>query len=67
MTAAAPSEVVTFLFTDFEGSARQWETDADAMRAALAAHNVVLRSAIDSLGQIAGVARTSPAEVVPDR
>ena len=38
MTAAAPSGVVTFLFTDIEGSTRRWETDADGMRAALAAH-----------------------------
>jgi hypothetical protein len=28
--------VVTFLFTDVEGSTRRWENDADAMRAALA-------------------------------
>jgi class 3 adenylate cyclase len=37
MTAAAPSGVVTFLFTDVEGSTRRWEADADAMRTALAA------------------------------
>ena len=35
MTAAAPSGVVTFLFTDIEGSTRRWEADAVAMRAAL--------------------------------
>jgi class 3 adenylate cyclase len=29
MTAAAPSGVVTFLFTDIEGSTRRWEADAD--------------------------------------
>ena len=34
MTAAAPSGVVTFLFTDIEGSTRRWEADAQAMRAA---------------------------------
>ena len=28
MTAAAPSGVVTFLFTDIEGSTRRWEADA---------------------------------------
>ena len=39
MTAAAPSGVVTFLFTDVEGSTRRWEADADGMRAALAAHD----------------------------
>ena len=47
MTAAAPSGVVTFLFTDVEGSTRRWEADADAMREALAAHDEVLRSAIE--------------------
>jgi hypothetical protein len=30
MTANAPSGVVTFLFTDVEGSTRRWEADADA-------------------------------------
>jgi predicted ATPase len=38
--------VVTFLFTDVEGSTRRWEADADAMRAALTAHDEVLRNAI---------------------
>jgi predicted ATPase/class 3 adenylate cyclase len=50
MTAAAPSGVVTFLFTDIEGSTRRWEADADAMRAALAAHDAVLREAIEAHG-----------------
>ena len=48
MTAAAPSGVVTFLFTDIEGSTRRWESDADAMRAALLAHDEVLRTAIEA-------------------
>jgi class 3 adenylate cyclase len=43
-----PSGVVTFLFTDIEGSTRRWESDADAMRAALAAHDEVLRTAIEA-------------------
>jgi len=47
MTATAPSGVVTFLFTDIEGSTRRWEADADAMRAALASHDKVLRTAIE--------------------
>jgi predicted ATPase len=42
--------VVTFLFTDVEGSTRRWEADAEAMRAALAAHDAVLRKAIDAHG-----------------
>ena len=50
MTGAAPSGVVTFLFTDVEGSTRRWEADADAMRIALAAHDEVLRSAIEAHG-----------------
>ncbi len=50
MTAAAPSGVVTFLFTDVEGSTRRWEADADGMREALAAHDKVLRKAIEAHG-----------------
>ncbi len=39
---------MTFLFTDIEGSTRRWESDPDAMRLALAAHDGVLRNAIES-------------------
>jgi predicted ATPase len=42
--------VVTFLFTDIEGSTRRWEADADGMRKALAAHDEVLRKAIETHG-----------------
>ena len=48
--AVAPSGVVTFLFTDVEGSTRRWEADADGMRVALAAHDEVLRAAIEAHG-----------------
>ncbi|MGA5467136.1 ATP-binding protein [Mycobacterium sp. NPDC050041] len=41
---------MTFLFTDIEGSTRRWEFDADGMRADLAAHDAVLRAAIESQG-----------------
>src|SRR6476660_4627803 len=47
---AAPSGVVTFLFTDVEGSTRRWETNADEIRKALAAHDEVLRFAIEAHG-----------------
>ncbi len=47
---AGPSGVVTFLFTDVEGSTRRWEADADGMRKALAAHDEVLREAIEGHG-----------------
>jgi class 3 adenylate cyclase len=57
MTAATPSGVVTFLFTDItflftdiEGSTRRWEADAEAMRAALLALDEVLRTAIEGHG-----------------
>ncbi len=42
--------MVTFLFTDVEGSTRRWEADGEGMRAALAAHDEVLRSAIEGHG-----------------
>ena len=48
--AAAPSGVVTFLFTDVEGSTRRWESDAEGMQLALAAHDEVLRGAIEGHG-----------------
>src|SRR5215470_17911858 len=40
--------VVTFLFTDIEGSTRRWEADPDAMRAALDVHNKVLRETVEA-------------------
>ena len=52
MTAALPSGVVTFLFTDIEGSTRRWEADPEAMRAALSVHDEVLRSAIEARGGV---------------
>ena len=41
---------MTFLFTDVQGSTRRWEADAEGMRAALAAHDEVLRKAIEEHG-----------------
>ena len=46
MNMAAPSGVVTFLFTDIEGSTWRWEADAEAMRMALETHDAVLREAV---------------------
>jgi class 3 adenylate cyclase len=43
-----PSGVVTFLFTDIEGSTRRWEADARAMRTALIDHDQVLQREIES-------------------
>src|SRR3954462_11272782 len=44
------SGVLTFLFTDIEGSTRRWEADAIAMRAALDAHDEVLRRGVEQHG-----------------
>ncbi len=41
-----PSGTVTFLFSDIEGSTRRWETDREAMRAALEQHDTLMRSAV---------------------
>jgi predicted ATPase len=41
---------VTFLFSDIEGSTRRWEVNPEAMRSELAAHDEVLRSAIEARG-----------------
>jgi hypothetical protein len=43
-----PAGTVTFLFTDLEASTRLWEEYPEAMREALARHDEILRSAIDS-------------------
>jgi class 3 adenylate cyclase len=48
--AAPPGGTITFLFTDIEGSTRMWEKSPEKMRAALAHHDVVLRSAIEAHG-----------------
>ncbi len=45
-----PSGVVTFLFTDVEGSTRLWDRHPDAMRAALARHDALLRAAFEAHG-----------------
>jgi class 3 adenylate cyclase len=45
-----PSGTVTFLFTDIEGSTRPWEADPKTIKAALAAHDEVLLSAVEGSG-----------------
>jgi predicted ATPase/class 3 adenylate cyclase len=41
-----PTGIVTFLFTDIEGSTRLWERQPDAMRSALARHDALMRKTI---------------------
>jgi predicted ATPase/class 3 adenylate cyclase/DNA-binding CsgD family transcriptional regulator len=45
-----PSSTVTFLFTDVEDSVRLWESRPADMTAAVPAHDVLLRSAIERHG-----------------
>ena len=47
-----PSGVVTFLFTDIEGSTKLWELYPEAMQNALARHDKILHHAIESNGGI---------------
>jgi predicted ATPase/class 3 adenylate cyclase len=42
-----PTGTVTFLFTDLEGSTRLWEEHAEAMRAAVARHDELVRNAFE--------------------
>ncbi len=50
--AMATRSVVTFLFTDIEGSTRMWEREPDAMEVALARHDALLRRAIEGGGGV---------------
>lgn len=47
-----PTGIVTFLFTDVEGSTKQWDADPDAMGSALRRHDSLMRDAIESSGGI---------------
>jgi predicted ATPase/class 3 adenylate cyclase len=48
--AELPTGTVTFLFTDLESSTRLWEEQPEAMRAALARHDELLRVAVEARG-----------------
>jgi predicted ATPase/class 3 adenylate cyclase len=39
--------IVTFLFTDIEGSTRLWERDPDRMRPALASHDAIAKASVE--------------------
>ncbi len=45
-----PTGTVTFLFSDIEGSSRRWEANPQAMRAAVARHEELMRRAIEQQG-----------------
>jgi len=48
--AGLPTGTVTFLFTDLESSSRLWEEHPEAMKAALARHDAILRDAVEAHG-----------------
>jgi predicted ATPase/class 3 adenylate cyclase len=48
--ASPPTGTVTFLFTDIEGSTKIWERSPQAMQAALARHDEILRRVIEEHG-----------------
>jgi predicted ATPase/class 3 adenylate cyclase len=50
--AELPEGTVTFLFTDLQGSTRLWESDREAMAAAVARHHVLLNDAIHRHGGV---------------
>jgi predicted ATPase/class 3 adenylate cyclase len=50
MSGDRPSGIVTFLFTDIEGSTRLWDERPDEMQEALARHDATLRDVIESHG-----------------
>src|SRR4051812_42604910 len=45
-----PTGVVTFLFSDVEGSTRLWETYPEAMKSALARHDAIMRQSFEAHG-----------------
>lgn len=46
--ASRPSGTVTFLFSDIEGSTSRWEQNRDAMAAALARHDILMRRSLEA-------------------
>ncbi len=49
-TASLPTGTLTFLFTDVEGSTMLWEQHKEAMPAALARHDTILREVVAAHG-----------------
>jgi predicted ATPase/class 3 adenylate cyclase len=47
---SVPTGTVTFLFTDLEGSTRLWEEHPEPMKKAVAAHDEIVRRAIETHG-----------------
>ncbi len=52
MPGTLPTGVVTFLFTDIEGSTKLWERCPDEMREALAGHDAIVREIVERNGGV---------------
>jgi predicted ATPase/class 3 adenylate cyclase len=48
--SARPTGTVTFLFSDIEGSTERWERDREAMAAAVARHDALMRATLEAHG-----------------
>ena len=46
--AARPTGTVSFLFSDVEGSTERWELHREAMAAAMARHDALVRTALEA-------------------
>ncbi len=49
-SGARPTGIVTFLFSDIEGSTARWEREPDAMAVALARHDALVRENVEACG-----------------
>jgi predicted ATPase/class 3 adenylate cyclase len=49
-SSGRPSGTVTFLFSDIEGSTARWERSRDAMSAAVARHDALMRQTLEAHG-----------------
>ena len=49
-TSSLPTGTLTFLFTDIEGSTRLWQAAPEAMQAALARHDAIVRHGVETSG-----------------
>ena len=54
-----PTGTVTFLLAELEGSTRLWDEHPEAMTAALARHDALLRAAVEARGNPLGRSLTA--------
>ena len=52
MTTELPAGLLTFLFTDIEGSTARWESSPDEMRSAMQVHDSLLHECVEASGGV---------------